>query len=45
MLDNRWYIPLYNFPMVYGYSPRVAGHPHRPYTTYMFDFWRIALKD
>lgn len=45
VLDNRWYIPLYNFPMVYGYSPRVAGHPHRPYTSYMFDFWRIALKD
>ena len=25
VLDNRWYIPLYHFPMVYGYSPRVAG--------------------
>jgi peptide/nickel transport system substrate-binding protein len=45
VLGNRWYIPLYDFPIVYGYSPRVAGHPHRPYTSYMFDFWRVVLKD
>jgi len=45
VLANRWYIPLYNFSIVYGYTDRVLEHPHRPVTSHIFDFWRVMLKD
>jgi peptide/nickel transport system substrate-binding protein len=45
VLAHRWYIPLYNFSIVYGYTDRVLEHLHRPVTSHIFDFWRIALKN
>jgi peptide/nickel transport system substrate-binding protein len=45
VLSNRWYIPLYNFSIVYGYTNRVVEHPHRPITSHIFDMWRVVLKD
>jgi peptide/nickel transport system substrate-binding protein len=45
VLANRWYIPLYNFSIVYAYADRVVEHLHRPVTSHIFDFWRIALKN
>jgi peptide/nickel transport system substrate-binding protein len=43
VLGHRWFIPLYNFSIVYGYSERVLEHPHRPFTSHFFDFWRIVM--